>query len=122
MSNAFGTINPIENIIDLAHSHDAEVLVDGAQAAAHLPSTSKRWVVTFTHSRSQGLRSYWDRNSVRQRISLDAMPPWQAGGEMIEEVRLAGTTYQSLPYKLRPGHLTSRAPSAWERLLNTLND
>ena len=100
VSNALGTINPIENIIDLAHSHDAEVLVDGAQAVAHLPLDVQALGCDFYAFSGHkiygptGIGILYGKESL-----LDAMPPWQAGGEMIEEVRLAGTTYQSLPYK-----------------------
>ena len=104
VSNALGTINPIENIIDLAHSHDAEVLVDGAQAAAHLPIDVQALGCDFYAFSGHkvygptGIGILYGKEAL-----LDAMPPWQAGGEMIEEVRLAGTTYQSLPYKFEAG-------------------
>ena len=104
VSNALGTINPIEDIIDLAHSHDAEVLVDGAQAAAHLPIDVQALGCDFYAFSGHkvygptGIGILYGKESL-----LDAMPPWQAGGEMIEEVRLAGTTYQSLPYKFEAG-------------------
>lgn len=104
VSNALGTINPIEHIIDLAHSHDAEVLVDGAQAAAHLPLDVQALGCDFYAFSGHkvygptGIGILYGKESL-----LDAMPPWQAGGEMIEEVRLEGTTYQSLPYKFEAG-------------------
>ncbi|GIT39435.1 MAG: hypothetical protein Ct9H300mP8_06310 [Gammaproteobacteria bacterium] len=88
----------------MAHSHDAEVLVDGAQAAAHLPLDVQALGCDFYAFSGHkvygptGIGILYGKESL-----LDAMPPWQAGGEMIEEVRLEGTTYQSLPYKFEAG-------------------
>ncbi|MCH2337594.1 MAG: aminotransferase class V-fold PLP-dependent enzyme, partial [Pseudomonadales bacterium] len=81
-----------------------EVLVDGAQAAAHLPIDVQALGCDFYAFSGHkvygptGIGILYGKESL-----LDAMPPWQAGGEMIEEVRLAGTTYQSLPYKFEAG-------------------
>ncbi len=104
VSNALGTINPIEEITALAHAHDADVLIDGAQAAAHLNIDVQALGCDFYAFSGHkvygptGIGILYGKESL-----LDEMPPWQAGGEMIEEVRLAATTYQSLPYKFEAG-------------------
>jgi len=104
VSNALGTINPIEHITSLAHSHDADVLIDGAQAAAHLNIDVQALGCDFYAFSGHkvyaptGIGILYGKESL-----LDDMPPWQAGGEMIEEVRLEATTYQSLPYKFEAG-------------------
>ncbi|MFP6795502.1 MAG: cysteine desulfurase [Pseudomonadales bacterium] len=104
VSNALGTINPIKQIISQAHAHSAEVLIDGAQAAAHLSIDVQALGCDFYAFSGHkvygptGIGILYGKESL-----LDEMPPWQAGGEMIEEVRLAVTTYQSLPYKFEAG-------------------
>ena len=104
VSNALGTINPIQQIIALAHAHGAQVLVDGAQAAAHLNIDVQELGCDFYAFSGHkvygptGIGILYGKEAL-----LDELPPWQSGGEMIEEVRLAGTTYQSLPYKFEAG-------------------
>ena len=104
VSNALGTINPIQQIITLAHAHGAQVLVDGAQAAAHLNIDVQELGCDFYAFSGHkvygptGIGILYGKEAL-----LDELPPWQSGGEMIEEVRLAGTTYQSLPYKFEAG-------------------
>ena len=104
VSNALGTINPIQQVITLAHAHGAQVLVDGAQAAAHLNIDVQELGCDFYAFSGHkvygptGIGILYGKEAL-----LDELPPWQSGGEMIEEVRLAGTTYQSLPYKFEAG-------------------
>lgn len=104
VSNALGTINPIQQITAQAHAHGAQVLVDGAQAAAHLNIDVQALGCDFYAFSGHkvygptGIGILYGKESL-----LDELPPWQAGGEMIEEVRLAATTYQSLPYKFEAG-------------------
>lgn len=104
VSNALGTINPVGEIIRLAHAAGARVLVDGAQAIAHWPVDVQALGCDFyTFSGHKlfgptGIGVLYGRREL-----LDAMPPYQGGGEMIETVSFDGTTYNQLPYKFEAG-------------------
>lgn len=104
VSNALGTINPVGEIIKLAHAAGARVLVDGAQAIAHWPVDVQALGCDFyTFSGHKlfgptGIGVLYGRREL-----LDAMPPYQGGGEMIETVSFDGTTYNQLPYKFEAG-------------------
>jgi len=104
ISNALGTVNPIEEIVTKAHAAGALVLVDGAQAMAHAPVDVQALGCDFyTFSGHKmfgptGIGALWGRREL-----LEAMPPWQGGGEMIETVSFAGTTYQGLAYRFEAG-------------------
>ncbi|MEZ5560798.1 MAG: SufS family cysteine desulfurase [Pseudomonadales bacterium] len=104
VSNALGTINPLREIIDLAHAADALVLVDGAQAVAHLPVDVQTLGCDFYAFSGHklfgptGIGALYGREAL-----LDALPPWQGGGEMIEHVSIERSTYNSLPYKFEAG-------------------
>ncbi len=104
VSNALGTINPVEQIIELAHQHNALVLVDGAQAIAHWPVDVQAMGCDFYVFSGHklfgptGIGVLYGRESL-----LNAMPPYQGGGEMIETVSFSGTTYNQLPYKFEAG-------------------
>ena len=104
VSNALGTINPVAEIARMAHAAGALVLVDGAQAIAHWPVDVQALDCDFyTFSAHKlfgptGIGVLYGRRAV-----LEAMPPYQGGGEMIESVSFAGTTYNQLPYKFEAG-------------------
>lgn len=104
VSNAMGTINPIEKIITLAHAVGSRVLIDGAQAVSHWPvdvqSLNCDFYVFSAHKLfgPTGLGVLYGKRDL-----LDAMPPYQGGGEMIESVSFAGTTFNQLPYKFEAG-------------------
>jgi cysteine desulfurase/selenocysteine lyase len=104
VSNALGTVLPVAEITRRAHAAGALVLVDGAQAVAHAPvdvlalgcdfyafSGHKLYAPT-------GAGALWARREI-----LEAMPPWQGGGDMILSVSIASTTYNEVPYKLEAG-------------------
>ena len=103
-SNALGIITPIENIIKDAHQQGALVLVDGAQAVAHqlvdVQQLNCDFYVFSGHKvyGPTGIGILYGRQSL-----LDAMPPWQAGGEMIDRVSMTGTTFNALPFKFEAG-------------------
>lgn len=104
VSNALGSVNPIAQIIDKAHRAGAVVLVDGAQAMAHWPIDVQQLDVdfyAFSGHKMFGPTGIGVLYGKRQW--LDAMPPYQGGGEMIETVSFAGTTYNQLPYKFEAG-------------------
>ncbi|TFH73449.1 cysteine desulfurase [Gammaproteobacteria bacterium LSUCC0112] len=104
VSNALGTINPVEEMIRLAHAVGAKVLVDGAQAIAHWPVDVQAMNCDFYVFSGHklfgptGIGVLYGRREL-----LEQMPPYQGGGEMIETVSFDGTTYNQLPYKFEAG-------------------
>ena len=104
VSNALGTINPIEEIIDNAHKVGAAVLVDGAQACGHIkPDLQKLDADFYTVSAHKlcgptGIGMLYGKEKW-----LNKLPPYQGGGEMIDEVTFEKTTYADLPHKFEAG-------------------
>ena len=104
ISNALGTINPIENIIAKAHDVGAAVLIDGAQACPHLkPDVQKLNVDFYVCSAHKicgptGIGMLYGKEEWLQKL-----PPYQGGGEMIAEVSFDKTTYADLPHKFEAG-------------------
>jgi cysteine desulfurase/selenocysteine lyase len=104
VSNAIGTINPISEIISLAHAVGAKVLIDGAQSVAHLAVDVLALDLDFFVFSAHKLFGPTGVGVLYgKRDLLEAMPPYQGGGEMIKEVSFAGTTYNELPYKFEAG-------------------
>ena len=104
VSNVLGTVNPIADIIRLAHEVGAKVLIDGAQAIAHIPVNVVDLDADFYAF--SGHKVYAPNGIgvlYGKREILDAMPPFMGGGEMIETVRFDKTTYNKLPYKYEAG-------------------
>jgi cysteine desulfurase/selenocysteine lyase len=103
-SNSLGTINPIKHIIQKAHSVGASVLIDGAQAAAHLEIDVQDLDCDFYCI--SGHKMYGPTGAgflYGKKSLLEVMHPYQAGGEMISEVTFEKTTYNNLPYKFEAG-------------------
>jgi len=104
VSNALGTVNPIERMIRLAHGVGAVVLIDGAQAAPHLAVDVRALDADFYAMSAHkvygpsGVGVLYGKHAL-----LEAMPPWQGGGDMILSVTFAKTTYNELPYKFEAG-------------------
>jgi cysteine desulfurase/selenocysteine lyase len=104
VSNALGTINPVRHLADLAHAAGAILVVDGAQAAPHLPLDVQALGADFYACSSHkmlgptGVGALYGRESL-----LDAMPPWQGGGDMINTVSFSGSTWAPLPAKFEAG-------------------
>jgi len=104
MSNALGTINPVQTIIEKAHAVGAKVLVDGAQAAAHLAVDVQAldcdFYVTSAHKMygPTGIGVLIGKEAI-----LEAMPPYQGGGDMIRMVTFEKTEYNDIPYKFEAG-------------------
>jgi cysteine desulfurase/selenocysteine lyase len=104
VSNAIGTINPIAEMIQLAHAHGAKVLIDGAQSIAHLDVDVQKLDIDFFAFSAHKLFGPTGLGVLYgKRELLDSMPPYQGGGEMIKEVSFEGTTYNELPYKFEAG-------------------
>jgi cysteine desulfurase/selenocysteine lyase len=104
VSNAIGTINPIELMIDLAHEIGAKVLIDGAQSVAHFEIDVQALDIDFLVFSAHKLFGPTGVGVLYgKRELLEAMPPYQGGGEMIKEVSFSGTTYNELPYKFEAG-------------------
>jgi len=104
VSNALGTINPIKKMTALAHRHGAVVLIDGAQGAPHLTLDVVDLGVDFYAF--SGHKVYGPSGIgvlYGKAALLEAMPPWQGGGDMIASVTFEKTTYNVLPYKFEAG-------------------
>lgn len=104
VSNALGSVNPIKEIISRTHTAGAEVLVDGAQAMAHMAVDVRDLDCDFYAF--SGHKMYGPTGIgvlYGKRKVLDELPPWQGGGEMIEHVSIERTTYNELPYKFEAG-------------------
>lgn len=104
VSNALGSVQPLERIIPEARACEIPILVDGAQAVPHLPVDVQRLDCDFYAFSGHkmfgptGIGVLYGKEAL-----LDAMPPWQGGGDMILEVRFDGTIYNELPYKFEAG-------------------
>jgi cysteine desulfurase/selenocysteine lyase len=104
MSNSLGTINPVRRVVELAQAQGVPVLVDGSQAAYHMPVDVQAlgcdfYVVTGPKLYGPtGIGALYGR-----RALLDAMPPYQGGGDMISSVTFERTTYNEVPHKFEAG-------------------
>jgi cysteine desulfurase/selenocysteine lyase len=104
VSNALGTINPIEEIIDKAHAVEAAVLIDGAQACPHIKPDLQQLDVDFYVASGHKLCGPTGVGVLYGKEAwLNKLPPYQGGGEMIETVSFEKTTYAGLPHKFEAG-------------------
>lgn len=105
VSNAFGTVNPVAEMATIAHQHGARILVDGAQAVPH-QRVDVRAIDADFYAFS-GHKAYGPTGVgvlYAKADLLEAMPPWQGGGEMIESVSFdVPTTYAAIPHKFEAG-------------------
>lgn len=104
VSNVLGTVNPVKEMTAIAHAHGVPVLIDGAQAVAHMPvDVSEIGCDFYTFSSHKmygptGVGILYGRDEL-----LEKMPPYQGGGEMIKHVSFHGTTFADLPFKFEAG-------------------
>lgn len=104
ISNALGTINPIEEIIQKAHGVGAAVLIDGAQAAPHIKADMQKLDVDFYTLSAHKMCGPTGVGMLYGKEEwLNKLPPYQGGGEMIAEVTFEKTTYADLPHKFEAG-------------------
>jgi len=104
MSNALGTINPIEQIIDLAHQRDIPVLVDGAQALPHIVVDVQALDCEFYVFSGHKLYAPTGIGALYGKMEqLEKLAPYQGGGDMIRQVSFDKTVYNSVPYKFEAG-------------------
>ena len=104
VSNVLGTVNPVAELTQAAHGVGAKVLIDGAQAVAHLELDLKALDVDFYVFSGHKLYGPTGIGVLYGKYDLlAAMPPWQGGGEMIDRVTFEGTTYQAPPFRFEAG-------------------
>lgn len=104
ISNSLGTINPVKDIIRISHDAGAKVLIDAAQGAPHLKMDVQGLDADFLALSSHKMYGPTGVGILYgKRELLEAMEPYQGGGEMIREVHFSGTTYNDIPYKFEAG-------------------
>lgn len=123
VSNALGTINPVREIIQKAHAVGAIVLLDGAQACSHLQVDVQALDCDFLTISSHKLYGPTGVGVLYgKRELLEAMPPYQGGGEMIKEVTFEKTTYNEIPYKFEAGTPNIGGVIAFKYALDYVNE
>lgn len=104
VSNVLGTVNPVAELVRIAHSHNVPIVIDGAQSTPHMKidvrATDADFFVFSGHKMygPTGIGVLYGKREL-----LEAMPPYQGGGEMIKHVSFEKTTYNELPYKFEAG-------------------
>ncbi|MGH3090063.1 MAG: cysteine desulfurase [Rubrobacteraceae bacterium] len=122
-SNVLGTVNPVERLAEMAHEHDALMLVDGAQSGPHLPVDVEALGCDFFAASGHkmlgptGVGFLWGRPEV-----LDSMEPFLGGGEMIREVKLETSTWNELPHKFEAGTMNVAQVVGLGAAVDYLND
>lgn len=123
ISNTLGTINPIKEFISASHLLGAKVLIDGAQAASHIPLDMQELNADFYCFSAQkmfgptGVGVLYGKED-----ALNELPVYQGGGEMIKEVRFEKTTFASLPHKFEAGTPNIAGVIAFKAALNFISD
>ena len=104
VSNVLGTVNPVKEIVSIAHGHGVPVLIDGAQSAPHLPIDVQDLDCDFFAFSGHKIYGPTGIGVLYGKEKwLDRLPPYQGGGEMIQNVSFEKTTYNALPYKFEAG-------------------
>jgi cysteine desulfurase/selenocysteine lyase len=104
VSNVLGTINPVGELVQIAHAHNVPVLIDGAQAVPHLPVDVQALDADFYVFSGHKVYAPTGTGVLYGKEKwLERMPPWQGGGEMISSVSFEKSTFNELPYKFEAG-------------------
>ncbi len=104
VSNVLGTVNPVQSMIALAHQYGAQVLIDGAQAAPHMPVDVEALDCDYYAFSSHKMYGPTGVGVLYgKKALLESLPPYQAGGDMIRQVTFEKTDYNVLPYKFEAG-------------------
>jgi cysteine desulfurase/selenocysteine lyase len=123
VSNVLGTINSISEIVEIAHTTDVPVFVDGAQASPHIKIDVQKLDVDFY---AFSAHKMYGPNGVGilygKEKWLNEIPPYQGGGEMISEVSFDGTTFNELPYKFEAGTPNISGVIAFGAALDLINE
>lgn len=123
ISNTLGTINPVKEIIRIAHQHHIPVMIDGAQAVSHLRVDVRELDCDFYCFSGHKMYAPMGIGVLYGKEEwLDKMPPYQGGGEMIEKVTFEKTTYNGLPFKFEPGTPSVGDVIGLMTAINYLND
>ena len=123
VSNALGTVNPVEYIIEKAHAVGAKVLLDGAQSSSHLKIDVQQLDCDFFAFSAHkiygptGLGVLYGKREI-----LESMPPYMGGGEMIKEVTFEKTTYNDIPFKFEAGTPNIADVIAFQKALEFVNE
>ncbi len=104
VSNVFGTVNPVKQLVQMAHDAGALAMVDAAQAAPHLPVDVQAWDCDFLAFSGHKMCGPTGIGILYgKRALLEAMPPFMGGGDMIRRVTLEGSAWNDLPWKFEAG-------------------
>ena len=123
ISNSLGTINPVKEIIQLSHDKNAKVLIDGAQAAAHIEVDVQDLDVDFYCFSAHKLFGPTGVGVLYgKEKTLNSIPPYQGGGEMIEKVELYKSTYAPLPHKFEAGTPNIAGVIAFKRSISLIQE
>jgi len=123
VSNALGTINPVEFIIEEAHKKGAAVLIDGAQSSPHMKTDLQALNADFYAASAHKLCGPTGVGILYGKEAwLEKLPPYQGGGEMIETVTFEKTTYAGLPHKFEAGTPNIAGVIAFGTAINYLNE
>ena len=122
VSNVLGTVNPVEQIIRMAHAHEVPVLVDGAQSTPHMPIDVTQMDCDFFAFSGHKLYAPTGIGVLYGKEKwLDRMPPYMGGGEMIKNVSFEHTTFNDLPYKFEAGTPDYVASTGLARAIDYMN-
>ena len=123
VSNTLGTINPVEKIIEIAKKYNAKVLIDGAQAAAHIDIDVSKLDCDFYVLSAHKMYGPTGTGILYGKSELlELLPPYMGGGEMIKNVTFKKSTYNEIPYKFEAGTPNIGDVIAFKESINFVNN